>query len=245
MFWRVMFWRVMFSKALGGSCLRLLSLLFLIASDLLILPVSLSAQSDSAPSGHDFSIPLLPPPVLPPHVPSPPITQPPASPLRPSGAPPKSAPLSPKATFGFVDLTRAAGKIFSGTVTAISPNPSTSQGLETVSITFHIDQAIRGVVTGQDLTISQWMGAWSSGQRYRLREHLLLFLYPPSKLGLTSCVGGDLGRFTFDSVGRILLSARHRSAFRADPILSSKSHATFSEFALAVDLARSRAEERE
>ena len=72
------------------------------------------------------------------------------------------------------------------------------------------------------------------GQRYRVGERVLLFLYPPSKLGLTSCVGGRMGRFTVDPWGRVLLSAQHLSAFRADPVLGGKSRVRFSDFALAV-----------
>ena len=63
---------------------------------------------------------------------------------------------------------------------------------------------------------------------------MLLFLYPPSKLGLTSCVAGAIGRFTIDARGRILLSAQHLSAFRADPDLGGKSRVRFIDFALAV-----------
>jgi hypothetical protein len=63
---------------------------------------------------------------------------------------------------------------------------------------------------------------------------VLLFLYPPSKLGLTSCVGGTIGRFAIDPWGRVLLSAQHLAAFRADPVLGGKSRLRFSDFALAV-----------
>ncbi|GAC1428679.1 MAG: hypothetical protein NVS1B11_11280 [Terriglobales bacterium] len=41
--------------------------------------------------------------------------------------------------------------------------------------------------------------------RYFVGERLLLFLYPPSKLGLTSPVGGSLGRFNLDSAGNVAL----------------------------------------
>jgi hypothetical protein len=234
-----MLWKVLFRRALDRSCSSRIAPFFLIASLLLVSPVSLRAQSDSATPAHDFSFP-----VPPPHLPLPPTADPTRPPLLPPGAPPKSPPFSPRGTFGLTELTRAAGRIFSGTVTAISPHAATGQGLETISITFHVDQAVRGVTVGENVTISQWMGAWSSGQRYQIGEHLLLFLYPPSKLGLTSCVGGNLGRFTFDSLGRVLLSAQHLSAFRGDPILGGKSRASFNDFALAVDLAQSRAEAR-
>jgi hypothetical protein len=150
--------------------------------------------------------------------------QPPRSPIQnlPSG-------------FGFPRLARAAGTIFSGTVTAIRRQPaSQSKAVETVAITFRVENAIRGATPGKDLTVSQWIGLWSSGQRYRVGERVLLFLYPPSKLGLTSCVAGSIGRFTIDPRGHVLLSAQHLSAFRADPLLGGKSRVSFSDFALAV-----------
>ena len=157
------------------------------------------------------------------------IEQSPASDLR------RRLPITPPGTAGLPVITRGAGTIFSGTVTAIERRPATTaQVVETVAITFHIDNAIRGVTPGENLTISQWIGLWSSGQRYRIGEHVLLFLYPPSKLGLTSCVAGEMGRFTVDSWGRVLLSARHLSAFRSDSVLGGKSRVRFSDFALAV-----------
>src|ERR1700676_584218 len=141
----------------------------------------------------------------------------------------------PPGTIGFPPIARAAGAIFSGTVTAVARRPAHhGQSLETVAITFHIQNAIRGATPGQDLTISQWIGLWSGGQRYRVGERVLFFLYPPSKLGLTSSVGGEMGRFTVDLWGRVLLSAQHLSAFRADPVLGGKSRLTLSDFALAV-----------
>lgn len=135
-------------------------------------------------------------------------------------------------------LVRAAGMIFSGTVIAVVRRPSTQgQLVETVAVTFHIESAIRGATRGQELTISQWIGLWSGGQRYRVGDRVLLFLYPPSKLGLTSSVSGAMGRFAVDPWGRVLLSAQHLSAFRADPVLGRKSRATFKDFAQAVRLA--------
>jgi len=144
-------------------------------------------------------------------------------------------PITPTETNGFSPIARAAGTIFSGTVTAVARRPaSNGQAVETVAITFHVENAIRGATLGQNLTISQWIGLWSGGQRYRVGERVLLFLYTPSKMGLTSCVGGQKGRFSIDQRGRILLSAEHLSAFRADPVLAGKSRARFSDFALAV-----------
>lgn len=135
----------------------------------------------------------------------------------------------------FPGIARAAGKIFSGTVKSIERKPATHTSIvETVQVTFHIENAIRGATPGQDLTISQWIGLWTSGQRYHVGERVLLFLYPPSKLGLTSSVAGPLGRFNVDSWGRVLLLAHHLSAFRTDPVLGGKPRARISDFALAV-----------
>jgi hypothetical protein len=147
-------------------------------------------------------------------------------------------PVSPRTiprTIDFGSVARAAGTIFSGTVTAIVHHPpNRRQSVDTVGITFHVQRAIRGATPGELLTISQWMGLWSSGQRYRLGERVLLFLYPPSKLGLSSCVGAPLGRFRVDPVGHILLSPQHLLAFRTDPVLGGRSQVKFSDFARAV-----------
>lgn len=71
---------------------------------------------------------------------------------------------------------------------------------------------------GQSLNIREWAGLWAKGERYRTGERVLLFLYPPSRLGLTSPVGGDLGRFEIEPDG-ILLKPIHIDALADDPIL--------------------------
>lgn len=145
------------------------------------------------------------------------------------------------AGFNFTQLARAAGTIFSGTVTAIARrSASPSHPLETVAITFHVEEGLRGAAAGSDFTILQWIGVWSGGQRYRVGEHVLIFLYPSSHLGLTSSVAGPLGRFSVDGAGRVLLSAQHLSAFRSNPVLGGKSRATVSDFARAVQIAEER-----
>jgi|GraSoiStandDraft_60_1057301.scaffolds.fasta_scaffold32622_2 hypothetical protein len=149
--------------------------------------------------------------------------------------PPFRVPLPPLRVVGFPQFVRAAGTIFSGTVTKIERRPAAArQSVETVAVTFRIENALRGATPGQDLTITQWIGLWSSGQRYRVGERVLLFLYPVSKLGLTSCVGGALGRFAVDRSGQVLLTAQQLSAFQKDPVLGGKSRARFGDFALAV-----------
>jgi len=145
------------------------------------------------------------------------------------------APVSPPGIFGLPQLARSAGMIFSGTVTAVvRPHETAGEALGTVSITFHVENAIRGATPGEDLTVTQWVGLWSSGQRYRIGERAVFFFYPPSKLGLTSCVGGAMGRFAIDPLNRILFTAQQLSAFRRDPVLGGKSRVSYSDFARAV-----------
>lgn len=194
------------------------SLCLLAISILIFEPALLNSQSERPNLVSDFAarLPLR-------------IPLPPRDPFRPG------LPIASPGTVNFPVIARAAGTIFSGTVTAVARRPAVrGQSVETVAITFHIENAIRGATAGETLTISQWIGLWSGGQRYRVGERVLLFLYPPSKLGLTSSIGGGMGRFTIDPWGRVLLSAQHLSAFRADPVLGGKSRATVSDFALAV-----------
>jgi hypothetical protein len=102
-------------------------------------------------------------------------------------------------------VTQSSGYIFAGTVKSVGRTVPKGIGVATVQINFHVDQAMRGVRTGQTLAIREWAGLWESGERYRLGERVLLFLYPPSKLGLTSPVQGRLGRFGIGSDGRVVV----------------------------------------
>jgi hypothetical protein len=70
-----------------------------------------------------------------------------------------------------------------------------------------VDKAIRNVHRGQNLEINEWAGLWQSGERYRPGERVLLFLYPPSRLGLTSPVGNRAGRFAVNRAGLITVKA--------------------------------------
>ena len=155
-------------------------------------------------------------------------------------------PIAPSGPVGFSLIARAAGTIFSGTVTSIARRPATGgQPVETVAITFHVESAIRGATPGENLTIAQWIGLWTGGQRYRIGERVLLFLYPPSKLGLTSCVAGQVGRFNIDPQGRVLLTEQHLSSFRTDPVLGGQTNVLLSDFARAVQRANEGSEEKE
>ena len=116
-------------------------------------------------------------------------------------------------------LTQRAGIIFSGKVTAVKPERSAaSDEVTSVVITFQVEQAIRGTRVGQQLTIHEWAGLWAAGERYRVGERLMLFLHAPSKLGLTSPVGGAAGRFSVDQGGRILLDPVQAQNLKGAPV---------------------------
>jgi len=107
---------------------------------------------------------------------------------------------------------KTSSYVFAGTVQRIKR--TATQGKLTVPvmrITFHVDQAFLGVRRGQTLTIHEWAGLWQEGEQYRPGERVMLFLYPPSRLGLTSPVGGGAGRFRVDSEGNVVLEPRHSS----------------------------------
>ena len=92
-------------------------------------------------------------------------------------------------------FARDAGIIFSGAVERVERVAPAPGDIGTVRVTFRVAEALRGAAPGETLTISEWDGLWHAGDRYRVGEHLLLLLYPPSgELGLTTPVGGELGR---------------------------------------------------
>lgn len=213
----------------SSACLlaTFVSAIFSAIFSLILLPSPLSAQSDRDHPSTEFSFPLSPP-----HARSP--TDPP---LRGPISHPPRLPVTSPGTIGLPQIVRAAGAIFSGTVSSIASHTASlrhGQAVATVAITFHVERAIRGPIPGSDITISQWTGAWSSGQRYRVGDRVLLFVYPPSRLGLTSSVGGAIGRFHVDPLGRVRLSAQQLAAFRGDPVLGGRTLVPFKDFTRAV-----------
>lgn len=112
-------------------------------------------------------------------------------------------------------LTRPAGYIFVGRVKSVQYLPAThANHVATVRVRFQVEQGLRGVRSGKQFTIRQWAALWDAGERYRTGERLLLFLYPTSKLGLTSPVGGPRGRFALDRNGQVLLGMERTTLLR-------------------------------
>ncbi len=149
------------------------------------------------------------------------------------------------ASFNLRILNRNSGCIFVGTVLSVERvAPTEASGVATVQITFQVEQWIRGSQDGQVLAIREWAGLWNSGERYRRGERLLLFLYAPSKLGLTSPVGGPLGRFPVDSGGNVVLDDGRFSSLALAPPARARlpGKNSVKARALALAIARSDAE---
>jgi hypothetical protein len=135
----------------------------------------------------------------------------------------------------FPQLVRAAGIIFSGRVISVGQAvASLGPGHAFTTVTFHVEHAMRGVSRGRELTIHEWAGLWTNGERYYVGERVLLFLYSPGKLGLTSPVAGAMGRFTMNSRGEIVMTPQHVATLAADPILGGKTAVPYADFAEAV-----------
>jgi len=95
--------------------------------------------------------------------------------------------------------------VFVGTALGESVQPArVDRDVPSVALRFRVDRAIVGVEPGQILTIREWTAVWTMQRQIRPGEHLLLFLYPPSRLGLTSPVGGTRGQIRIDAAGRYI-----------------------------------------
>ncbi len=115
-------------------------------------------------------------------------------------------------------LSKQSGFIFAGTVLAVAHGGG-ANSLPILTISFRVDEGLRGVKSGQTMTFRQLAGLQEMDERYRIGEHVLLFLYPASKLGLTTPVEGRFGRFEIDGNGRVLLEEARISSLQRDPVL--------------------------
>jgi hypothetical protein len=123
-------------------------------------------------------------------------------------------------------MSRRAGIIFVGTVVSTNP-PSAAVDqlslvsatmpamLPTIQVTFRVDRAIAGTETGQVLTIHEWAGTSSTQRPMNTGQHVLLFLYAPSRLGFTSPVGGAAGEVFLDPTGKNVPAPKPPANFRS------------------------------
>jgi len=126
-------------------------------------------------------------------------------------------------------LSRRAGMIFAGTVLGSTPPATTIDravpaSIPAVQLSFRVDRAIAGVARGQVLTIHEWAGASSMQRPMNKGQHILIFLYPPSRLGLTSPVGGSLGQIALDANGKNVVERKAATELRDASF--PRSHAT-------------------
>jgi hypothetical protein len=127
-------------------------------------------------------------------------------------------------------MARRAGVIFIGTLLAddhidndhlpvaadqLLPSSATILPLPTIHLNFHVERAIAGVETGQILTIHEWVGAPSVHRPINAGQHVLLLLYPPSRLGFTSPVAGALGEVPLDAEGKNVVESSATARFRS------------------------------
>ena len=100
------------------------------------------------------------------------------------------------------EISRASGMVFSGTVLSVESQPTgKGQPLPVILTKLRVDRAIVGVAPNQIVTVHEWAGAWDTHHAMSAGERFLLFLYPSSRLGLTSPVGGRLGLVALDGRG--------------------------------------------
>jgi hypothetical protein len=118
----------------------------------------------------------------------------------------------PNLPTGTHPVTQNSGYEFAGTVKAVEHATAAGHGVSATRITFQVDAAVRGVHTGQTLVIAEWAGLWGSREQYRVGERVFLFLYPLSKLGLTSPVQGTGGRFRIAGNGRVVVRPEQKGA---------------------------------
>src|ERR1700722_5776188 len=131
-------------------------------------------------------------------------------------------------------VSRRAGMIFAGTLLApatqnaafdrrlstapfaptsvATPSVVPSGAVSSIQLIFRVDQAIAGVESGQVITIHEGAGARPMPRPMRVGEHILIFLSPPSRLGLTSPVGGSSGMIALDSSGNGSTAASDQGA---------------------------------
>lgn len=112
------------------------------------------------------------------------------------------------------EIVTQAPIIFRGTVMGmVAENPRAPGEMAVMRVTFRVEDGIRGITTGETLTIRQWN---VPPDEYRIGERLVLFLHAPSaELGLTSTVGGRAGHQRVDEVSADILNSLRTAPVRA------------------------------
>lgn len=96
-------------------------------------------------------------------------------------------------------LAETADRVFVGTCTGIKDIKKDKLAkVHVVKYTFKISEAIKGVTGKTEISFKQWK-ATTREAGYTIGEKYVLFLYPNSRLGLTSPVGFLQGQFNINT----------------------------------------------
>jgi hypothetical protein len=91
-------------------------------------------------------------------------------------------------------------------------------------VTFIVTDGIRGVRSGEEFRLALWPGLWPASGGYRVGEAMVLMLHKPDGNGVTSTVGGTLGRIDLNNTNSVKLDDVHRRAMarskRLAPLLA-------------------------
>jgi hypothetical protein len=129
--------------------------------------------------------------------------------------------------------------IFAGTVLSAAPADRANAGtIPAVQLSFRVDEAIAGVQQGQILTINEWAAAWAMHRPMLIGQHILVFLYTPSRLGLTSPVGGSLGQVDLDARGKNVAAHALKTGQLQSKVLPGTSGPDITENVTVVQLER-------
>jgi len=113
-------------------------------------------------------------------------------------------------------ISRASGIIFVGTVLDVEAQPAShDRPVPAIQTRFRVERAIAGTHLKQVVTIREWTAAGTLPRSVRSGQRTLYFFYPPSRLGLTSSVGGPLTQIAIDRYGNVIppaVSAYARTA---------------------------------
>jgi len=104
------------------------------------------------------------------------------------------------------EMVRTADRIFWGRCLEAEAGREPSTGLPVTTYTFEVLRGIKGARTGTSIRFQQLSGGGTGAIRglpeFSRGQEILLFLYPDSKLGLTSPVGLVQGMFRVGKGGR-------------------------------------------
>lgn len=132
-----------------------------------------------------------------------------------AGAWPQQSP-SAGSSLSLEQIASRAGLIFSGTVQAIEPD-----GDSVTSVTFKVEEGIRGARPDETVTIREWAGPLRAGTpgRYRVGEKVLVFFHSAAPNGLTSPVGGSAGVIRFGGPESLKFTDEQSRALARSPRL--------------------------